>query len=318
MTTGDGSFSKDFRTFFVRGLVILLPTIITLALFAWAGRFLWSNVAEPINGAVRWAVVAVTPSVTSKGDRPDWYEVNEAQVMEVRSERVRQGVLKADADAATIERDTKRIAAELREKNLARVWKQRVYLQPIGLIVAVVLIYLVGVLVGNYLGRRAFLMMERWATRVPIVKQVYPSVKQIVEFLVGGGPASKSMLSGRVVAIQYPSPGIWAIGLMTGDTVEAIQNAAGYECVTVFVPSSPTPFTGYTVTVAKSAVVDLPLSLDEALRFVVSGGVVVPAWTRPRTGASAVDLASATGGGKIALPGGVPGGPTGAASADVQ
>jgi len=301
MTTRGRSFWRDFRTFFVRGLIILLPTIITLALLAWAGRFLWTNVAEPINGAVRWAVVEVTPHVMSKERWPDWYAVDQGQVREVRAERIRLGSMKATTNEFLLQRDEARIAREIRRQNLARVWSQRVYLQPIGLVVAVGLIYLVGVLVGNYLGRRMFVAMERWATRVPVIKQVYPSVKQIVEFLVGGGASSKSMLSGRVVAIQYPSPGIWALGLMTGETVEAIQDAAGVECVTVFIPSSPTPFTGYTVTVPRSAVVDLPLSLDEALRFVVSGGVVVPAWTKPRN-PDAGDLASTSAGGKMALP----------------
>lgn len=289
----------------MRGLVILLPTIITLAILSWAGRFLWSNVAEPINGAVQWAVVASTPYVMPKASRPDWYVVTEEQVKDVRAERVRLGTLKSTSDPAIIQRDETRIARELRRQNLARVWKSRIYLQPIGLIVAVVLIYLVGVMVGNYLGRRTFALLERWATRVPVIKQVYPSVKQIVEFLVGGGPASKSMLSGRVVAIQYPSAGIWSVGLMTGETVEGIQEAAGCECVTVFVPSSPTPFTGYTVTMPRSAVVDLPLTLDEALRFLVSGGVVVPAWTKPRTGSPPGDLAPGSGSGKMALPDGL-------------
>ncbi len=306
MATRTTTFRQDFRTFFVRGLIILLPTIITLALLTWAGRFLWSNVAEPINSAVRWGVVVATPHVVAKESWPDWYAVSGEQVEQVRAERVRAGELKASTDTIIMARDQLRIAREIRQQNLARVWNQRVYLQPIGLVVAVMLIYLVGVLVGNYLGRRTFVMFERWATRVPIVKQVYPSVKQIVDFLVGGGASSKSMLSGRVVAIQYPSPGIWALGLMTGDTVEAIQDAAGYECVTVFIPSSPTPFTGYTVTVARSAVVDLPLTLDEALRFVVSGGVVVPTWTKPRPGSAVGDLAAAAQGGKIALPGGDP------------
>jgi uncharacterized membrane protein len=79
-----------------------------------------------------------------------------------------------------------------------------------------------------------------------------------------------------VVIVEYPRKGIWSLGLMTGETMRVIEAVAGVECVTVFIPSSPTPFTGYTLTVPRDSVIELPISLDEALRFVVSGGVLVP------------------------------------------
>jgi hypothetical protein len=78
-----------------------------------------------------------------------------------------------------------------------------------------------------------------------------------------------------VVLVQYPRKGIWTIGLHTGGAIRKIDDMIG-ECVTVFIPSSPTPFTGYTIIVPKEDVIDAPLTIDEALRFVVSGGVLVP------------------------------------------
>lgn len=307
MTTGRDkptrSFSRDFRTFFVRGLVILLPTVITLGLLVWAGRFLWNNVASPINRAVRWGVVETMPIFTSEDGAPEWYRVNEEQIAAVRDERIRQGVLKPTSDPIVKVAQDERIIRSIRLQNLAQIWSQRIYLEPIGLLIAIVLIYLVGVGVGNYLGRKAFAGLERVAIRVPIIKQVYPSVKQIVEFLVGGGDKNRSMLSGRVVAFEYPRVGLWTLGLMTGETVPAIEDAAGVPCVTVFVPSSPTPFTGYTVTVPRSGVVELPdVSLDEALKFVVSGGVVVPPRRKPTTLLSP-DLAGSGSGGIMGEPG---------------
>ncbi|MFZ9915547.1 MAG: DUF502 domain-containing protein, partial [Phycisphaerales bacterium] len=79
----------------------------------------------------------------------------------------------------------------------------------------------------------------------------------------------------RVVLVEYPRPGIWSMGLVTGDAAGPVAKAVG-ESVTVFMPSSPTPFTGWTVTVPKSDVRELDMTIDEALRYLVSAGVVVP------------------------------------------
>jgi uncharacterized membrane protein len=111
-------------------------------------------------------------------------------------------------------------------------------------------------------------------TRVPIIKQIYPSVKQVVNFIVGD--ADTKVRFNRVVAVEYPRKGMWSLGLVTGETMRNIQNAAGQPCNTVFIPSSPTPFTGYVITVPTEDTVELNISIDEALRFTVSGGVVVP------------------------------------------
>ncbi len=269
-------FWGDFREFFFRGLGILLPSVITLALLWWAAGFLWVRVAEPINRAVRWGVVQGAPLVLAPSALPGWYTVTESQVEAVRTERIRLGLAKAPTtDAARMKLD-ETIRYQLRMSNLSEIWKRRFYLQPIGLVVAVILIYLAGLLVGNYLGRKIWLAIEKRAIRFPVIKQVYPSIKQIVEFMLGGGPQKNLLSSGRVVAVPYPRVGIWTVGLMTGETLMAIEDKAGVPCVTVFIPSTPTPFTGFTITVPADEVVELPLSFDDAIRFVVSGGVLVP------------------------------------------
>jgi uncharacterized membrane protein len=102
---------------------------------------------------------------------------------------------------------------------------------------------------------------------------VYPALKQVVEFLFGS--EQKNLEFNRVVMIEYPRPGIWSMGLVTGDAAREVRAAVG-DAVTVFVPSSPTPFTGWTVTVPRDQVRELPITVDEALRYLVSAGVVVP------------------------------------------
>ena len=107
---------------------------------------------------------------------------------------------------------------------------------------------------------------------MPIFKQVYPYVKQVVDFLFSD---DKPIQFNRVVVVEYPRQGVWSVGLVTGSTMKSIEESSG-DAITIFIPSSPTPFTGYTITVPRSEVRELPISIDEALRFTISGGVLVP------------------------------------------
>ena len=116
-------------------------------------------------------------------------------------------------------------------------------------------------------------MVERGFFRVPVVKQVYPYVKQVTDFLL----SERKVEFSRVVAVEYPRKGIWSMGLVTGPGLRTLTRSVRTDLLTVFIPSSPTPVTGYTITVRQDEVIDLPLSIDDALRFTVSGGVIVPA-----------------------------------------
>ncbi len=262
------TFAGDFRIFFLRGLAILLPSVVTLALLLWAYTFLRDRVADPINSGVRSAIIAFGPSIVGgEANMPAWYSVSPDEINEFR---IANRELRNAPDP--------QITTIIRKQQFQSVWTKHWYLEGIGFVVAILLIYLAGFFVGNYLGRRIYAQIESWAIRLPVIKQVYPNVKQVTDFLLGGSTgAAQTMPSNRVVVVEYPRKGIWTVGLMTGETLRAIQDIAGEPCVTIFIPSSPTPFTGYTITVPASEVFELALSLDEAIRFVVSGGVLVPA-----------------------------------------
>lgn len=264
------SFWHDFRTFFVRGLVILLPSLLTLAILLWAYNFLRSNIAEPINWAVQRVVIQAVPHVYPDGvDRPSWYIPDRDEIMRRAPSSFRNFVDLPESQRRSITR-------QIRSEQLREYWRERWYLQGIGFVVAITAVYLAGVLVGNYLGRKLYLRFESWLIRIPIIKQVYPSVKQIVDFLIGEDTSSKLPTSGRVVLVEYPRKGIYTVGLLTGGTLKSIEKIAGEPSVTVFIPSSPTPFTGYTINLAATDVFPIDISFDEAIRFVVSAGVLVP------------------------------------------
>jgi len=114
--------------------------------------------------------------------------------------------------------------------------------------------------------------LERVIGRLPLVRNVYSSVKQVTDFMLN----RKQMSYTRVVAVQYPCAGVWAIGFVTGESLLDIRAAVNEPVLAVLVPCSPMPMAARSVTVRKSEVVELNLTVDQALQFIVSCGVVVP------------------------------------------
>jgi uncharacterized membrane protein len=144
----------------------------------------------------------------------------------------------------------------------------------IGVLLAILLIYVVGVLVGNLIGRTAWRLAERAVMRIPLIRAIYPAVKQVTDFLLA--ERKQSFEGRRVVAVHARDPNVWSIGLVTGSGLRRLNESVSEEMLTVFIPSSPTAFSGYVVVVSRDAVVELPLTVEEAMRLLVSGGVIAP------------------------------------------
>ena len=149
--------------------------------------------------------------------------------------------------------------------------------QVVGVALAVMIVYLVGLLVGNLIGRTFWRLGESLALRIPIIRAIYPAAKQITDFVLYEKSAAPD--DRRVVACRPHSNGVWSIGLITGAGMKSLEAISGEELVTVFVPSSPTAFSGYVLVVPRSELVELPLKVEEALRILVSGGVLAPGQT---------------------------------------
>lgn len=142
----------------------------------------------------------------------------------------------------------------------------------IALVLLLGIIWLAGFMVATYIGKALFRRLDRTYRRIPLIRVVYPALKQVSDFFL----ARRSVRFSRVVAIEYPRRGIFSIAFVTGDGLSQITAKNGEQLMTVFVPSSPTPITGYTVFVRRSEVISLNLSVDEAIKLVVSAGVIVP------------------------------------------
>ncbi len=147
-----------------------------------------------------------------------------------------------------------------------------IYHPLIGFLLAVLMVYVLGYLVATYLGIRVMRRADRILARFPVLGLVYPHVRQIVEFLF----TKRSMHATQVVALEYPRKGVYSIGFVTSEALKDVQAKTSSKLVSVFVPSSPTPISGYVVMVPAEELIFLHVRVDEILRFLVSGGVLVP------------------------------------------
>jgi len=163
-----------------------------------------------------------------------------------------------------------------------------------GYVVAFAAVFFVGLVLLTLFGRRLYRAVDRVLSRVPVLRMVYPHVKQLTEFVFNEDKVSAFR---RVVMIEYPRKGLWSLGFVTGPSVRAVRDATHIDLVSVFVPSSPTPFTGYVVALPREEVIDVPITVDEALRFTISGGVLVPPKQMPGPGDPAGASHPAPGGG---------------------
>jgi len=134
------------------------------------------------------------------------------------------------------------------------------------------LVWIAGFLLATYVGRIFFRRFDKWFRRIPLIRIVYPALKQVTDFFF----AKPSIPFSRVVAVQYPRRGIYSIGFSTSAGLSEIKTEDGERLVSVFIPNSPAPLTGFTIFVPRAEVLSLTLTVDEAIKLIVSGGVVLP------------------------------------------
>ncbi len=161
--------------------------------------------------------------------------------------------------------------------NLARRYVPIEYLQPyivvpIFLLVLVLLLYLLGKLLAISMGRFFWGLFEKGVDRLPLINSVYSSVKQVTDLMF----SEREIAYTRIVALQFPSKGMWSVGFVTSESLLDIESAANEPVVAVLIPYSPLPITGCIVTVRKSETIDLNITVDQAFQFIVSCGVVIP------------------------------------------
>lgn len=147
-----------------------------------------------------------------------------------------------------------------------------------GVIVTFVIVLTTGIIATNFFGMQLISLWEKLLQRLPVVKSIYSSVKQVSDTLFSdSGNAFR-----KAVLVQFPRDGAWTIAFLTGTPGGDVAHHLQGDHVSVFVPTSPNPTSGYFLIMSKSEVIELEMSVDEALKYIISMGVVVPANKLPK------------------------------------
>ncbi len=270
-------FLDDFRRFFFRGLGALVPTLLTIAILVWA----YALVNDYVGAVVTRGLILVCKSIRAE-PAPGFVNINNDPLQygttidewndQGRRLTIEHIVIHHKA-LSSDDPDVRRLAENARSNALWQIAFRKYRLHVLGFLIAIILVYFTGFFLASFIGRTVWRAGEKLLYRIPIVKAIYPHVKQVTDFMLA---ERKQFQVHGVVAVQYPRKGIWSIGLATGSALPSLQDMTDDEMITIFIPSSPTPITGYVIQTPKSEVVELGISFEEALRFTVSGGVIKP------------------------------------------
>lgn len=147
----------------------------------------------------------------------------------------------------------------------------------INLLLSLAVIFVLGLIGTNLLGRRLLIALEALLMRLPLVKSIYSAVKQMVETFQGPGRSFQ-----RVVLLQYPSKGLWMMGFVAAERRDSLRLISSDKVLIVFIPTTPNPTSGFLVLVSPEDVVDLDYSVEDAFKFIVSSGIVGTDLAPPR------------------------------------
>jgi uncharacterized membrane protein len=229
--------SSFLKRAFVKGVAGILPALLTIIVLVWCYQFLRNYVAVYVNTVAEWVVRGV-------GLEQEVLKINKAI-----ADNISAHIAPADPDAFELQ------------------------LRPVtGIILSLVLIYVVGSFISTFVGKKLFPQFERMFLRLPIVKAVYPYARQVTDFFLG----EQAIRFESIVAVEYPRKGIYSVGFVTNEGIRAVCDKVNRRLLVVFIPSSPTPITGYTIMVRPEDTIPLDMSIDDVLRMSISGGVILP------------------------------------------
>ncbi len=269
-----------FRRAVLRGLAVLLPPLLTIVIFVWVFNTVITYMLEPMEETARSALMSYATDIQPPSadatpiddGKVDYYLIDTKPYQQTRDGLyipldVYQVVRRSDG--RLIDRLD---ADEIYERYIDQEYLNRWFVVPVFVCVLILVLYLLGKFLAAGVGRFMWGQLERLITRLPLVSKVYSSVKQVTDFMF----SDTTIKATRVVAIEYPRRGIWTLAMVTGESMLDIRAAANEPVLSVLVPTSPMPFTGFTMTVRKSETIDLNITMDQAIQFIVSCGVVVP------------------------------------------
>lgn len=299
--------------FFLKGLAISLPPILTIVILVWISQGIYDYIINPISTVVQYSIAQfidqseATRMLSTMEDLPSLeycgtdYRITPAQQNRL-SKRLENSsgppLRQSDIDLEQVfvpvgdhRRSVPYVDYALVAKNtpigemqttLTRFYMAVVThrhfhglfgISAFAVSISVLILYYMGRLVTSRVGAWGFQKTESlFLAKLPVVSNVYSSVKQVTDFLF----SERTIEYNRVIAIEYPRRGIWTLGFVTGDSMLEMTAAAGEPLVSVLIPTSPAPFTGFTMNVPRNEVLDLNITIEQAFQFCISCGVLVP------------------------------------------
>ena len=146
------------------------------------------------------------------------------------------------------------------------------HIPGLGLIFTLIILFFTGMIAANFLGQRLVSLWDRLIARIPLVRSIHAGVKKVLETVLS--PTGKAFR--KVLLVEYPRKGLWSIAFQTGHSCKEIEKHLDDEGVTIFIPTTPNPTSGFLMILPKKDVFELDMSVDEALKMVISLGVVQP------------------------------------------
>jgi uncharacterized membrane protein len=276
---------RPFRTATLKGLAVILPPLLTIIFFIWIWNLIETYLLTPVESGLNRAIVAWVQDIRENADikkeiakgtakRGENDIITTSSGLEFVQVPNRQWIPKEVFETAS------HAPSDQQMQTAQEFYRQYVKVQhlkrhlfiPAFLALFLSILYLLGKLLAAGIGRLVLHYFETLITRLPIIRNVYSSVKQVTDFALN----ENEMTFTRIVAVEYPRRGIWSMGFVTSEGMLDIRNAAGEPVLSVLMPTSPMPATGFTITVPKSQTIELNITIDQAVQFCVSCGVVVP------------------------------------------
>jgi len=267
---------RPFRSAVLRGLAVVFPPLFTVVIFLWVGSTISTYVIQPLfdstKVALAWSVSDIKHQAAQIDPDTGNPVVDGVQYKKLEDETYVPLAIYQFVSVNRGKRPVPETGIGIYERYVELVYLRPYLVIPFFLAIFIFVLYLLGKFMAAGIGRFAVNTFERGVHQLPLIRNVYSSVKQVSDFLF----RPREIEYTRVVAIEYPRKGIWSLGLVTGESMRDIRSAANEPVLSVLIPTSPMPVTGYTITVLKSETVDINITIDQAFQFIVSCGVVVP------------------------------------------
>jgi uncharacterized membrane protein len=273
--TDTSSRARPFRRAVYRGLSLVAPSLLTIALLFWIGSTIRQFVLQPVTRAVRaglvWQMADVRRNLQDLDPATTEIETFDGLFVRVgQHDYVPLHVFETvrdDSGAGPLPSTGREMYAryvDVRYLGLPIV-------VPLFLVLFILVLYLLGKFLAEGIGRFVVDLVEQGMARLPVVRSLYPSIKQVTHLLINEHESGAT----RIVAVEFPSPGTWAIGFVTGESLPQLSDAMGESLLSVHVPYPPV-LKGSVITVRKSKAIELNMTIDQAIQYVVSCGVLRP------------------------------------------